>query len=1166
MCSTRPFFCFSTELNQALGLKAYFYTNTNHIMRFFLSVIIMLCAVESYSQDFDFQINESQLMDLKKELTDKRKQKELRIKNYLKSNPLLKRSTVLGSNEMSIVDVVNGKPVYYTTYNDGSVRSCGVYELRPGGQFGLDLAGENVTIAVWDRGLPLASHIEFGGRLLNSDAASEFSFHSTHVTGTIIAGGINPSVRGFCYRGEARAFDWFQDTEEMIDEVINNQLLVSNHSYGVPGGWNGANWLGDAGISMEEDYRFGYYDGEAAAFDNIAFNAPYYSIVTAAGNERGDSGDGTFPPDGPYDCITGFSTAKNVFTIGAVNKLNANYTSPNDIVMSNFSSWGPVDDGRIKPDLVAPGVNLLSASNGSDQAYGSSSGTSMASPSAAGVVALVNEAYHLYNNKYLTSASLKALLIHTAHEAGPAPGPDYSFGWGMISADKAVDFILNEDGRNRQIIEATLNDGETFEILLSPLQGKKITATIAWTDRAGTVPVRSLDPEDLMLVNDLDMLITDGSGTESLPWILNPSNPMEAATKGDNFRDNVEKIEFDSPDARPYTLRISHKGQLFGLSQNFSLVLEYESENEGIENLYWVNGSGDWSNGSNWANNSGGSSSGTTPAMNSKIIIDDNSLAGNGDVLMMDADYSVAGLVAFTENEFVLDLGGNTLTISGTTLLGSDRFTVRNGKILLEDSSPMNVNTLNLDMTSFEDVSIEVSSSNQASWEIIDNMIIASDFRVHGGRVDLRNSTIEADSILLDAELSINTVTFKPGEKFEFVPGLVLSDDGTSKLLINNGTRVAIDLLDVTHFLSLESNNSIVDFSADSRIPNLLLNNSSFNVYSDMEVSNLELNGMSSFVLSNDVYLRCDNLVINNDADNRTGLQCGVGKAQFDISVRGKYCYDNLDIVNVDLVGSSAVSLGENSNIMDSEGWFDGKCEELLFAEFSADYLCEGALSLFQDISDGNVINRVWTVDGVEVWGDAEMEYVFESAGSYMLGLSIEDASGNTNSWEDEIIIETSDIEENRVIQNPTQLASLKLAESYQWYNYGRRIDGETDRVYLYNGAPGIYWVLTFNGDCNRRSEILDLGTSVIDLDRSTNSIIRLNNPAKDVINLQWLEDLGRVKLSILSYSGSVIWSRRGVTAHGITKIPLGAMTSGPHIILIEKEEKTYVKSIIISH
>jgi len=1135
-------------------------------MRVSLSVFILLCAVVSNAQDFEYQINASQLIELKKELVEKRKEKELRIKKYLENNPVLKRSKVEGANEMSIVDILDGKPVYYTTHNDGSARSCGVYELRPGGRFGLDLAGANATIAVWDRGLPLASHIEFGGRLLNSDAASEFSFHSTHVTGTIIAGGINPSVRGFCYRGEARAFDWFQDTEEMIDEVMINQLMVSNHSYGVPGGWNGTNWFGDPGISTEEDYRFGYYDGEAAAFDGIAFNAPYYSVVTSAGNERGDSGDGTFPPDGPYDCITGFSTAKNVFTIGAVNKLNAGYTGPNDVIMSSFSSWGPVDDGRIKPDLVAPGVNLFSASNASDQAYGSSSGTSMASPSAAGVVALVNEAYHLYNNRYLTSASLKALLIHTAHETGNSPGPDYSFGWGMISADKAVDFILNEDGRNRQIIEATLNDGETFEILLSPLQGKKITATIAWTDRAGTVPVRSLDPEDLMLVNDLDIVITDGSGNESLPWILDPANPPAAATKGNNFRDNVEKIEFDNPDARPYTLRISHKGQLFGLSQNFSLVLEYESENEGIENLYWVNGSGNWSNGSNWANNSGASSTGSTPATNSKIIIDDNSVAGNGDVLIMDTDFSVAGLVAFTENEFVLDLAGNTLNISGTTLLGSDKFTVRNGKIVLEGVSSSNSNTLNLDMTNFENVSIEIAASNQATWEILNNSIVVSDFRMYDGRLDISNSTLEADSIALAGELSLAEVVLMPGIKFQLMPSVVLDEMGTNRLIVNNATCADINLSNVEHTLTLESNNSIIDLIAESGISRMLLNNSSFNVYTNIDVQDLELNGMSSLILSNDIQVTCDNLIMANDTDNITGLHCGGGKAYFDIAVRGKFCFDNLDILNVDLIGNSAVSVGDNSTITDSEGWFDGKCEDLLFAEFNADYLCEGALSLFQDISDGNVTHRQWTVNGVEVWGDEEMEYVFDAAGTYLLGLTIEDASGNKNSWEDEIIVQASDIEENRIIQNPTQLASLKLAESYQWYSYGRKIEGETDRVYLYNGAPGIYWVLTFNGACNRRSEILDLGTSIIDLDKSASAFIRLNNPAKDIINLQWLEDLGQVKLSILTYSGSLVWSRTDISSKGVTTIPLGANASGPHIILIENKENTYAKTIIISH
>src|SRR5690606_21953592 len=167
----------------------------------------------------------------------------------------------------------------------------------------------------------------------------------------------------------------------------------SNHSYGIvlgftqdEGGWS---WTGNSSISTQEDYRFGFYSSQSRTIDNIAFNAPYYTIVWAAGNDRSDTGDGTRPADGNggtgYDCIGPEASAKNNITVGAVLKVS-NYNGPSSVVMSNFSSWGPTDDGRIKPDLVGAGVSIYStgvSSSGQDT-YSFAQGTSMSAPNATG--------------------------------------------------------------------------------------------------------------------------------------------------------------------------------------------------------------------------------------------------------------------------------------------------------------------------------------------------------------------------------------------------------------------------------------------------------------------------------------------------------------------------------------------------------------------------------------------------------------------------------------------------------------------------------------------------------------------------------------------------------------------------------------------------------------
>ncbi|MHC4828152.1 MAG: PPC domain-containing protein, partial [Planctomycetota bacterium] len=100
-----------------------------------------------------------------------------------------------------------------------------------------------------------------------------------------------------------------------------------------------------------------------------------------------------------------------------------------------------------------------------------------------------------------------------------------------------------------------------------------VKATICWTDPAGTPVAASLDPPDLMLVNDLDLRVIGPDSTVYSPWILSPGNPAAAAARGDNFRDNVEVVAIDAPDPGIYTFRVTHKGTLTNGSQDFALII-----------------------------------------------------------------------------------------------------------------------------------------------------------------------------------------------------------------------------------------------------------------------------------------------------------------------------------------------------------------------------------------------------------------------------------------------------------------------------------------------------------------------------------------------------------------------------------------------------------------
>jgi len=250
--------------------------------------------------------------------------------------------------------------------------------------------------------------------------------------------------------------------------------------------------------------------------------------------------------------------------------------------MSSFSSWGPTDDGRIKPDLVADGVNVTSSIATGNSDYESESGTSMATPNTTGSLLLLQEYYsQLKSGSFMRSATLKGLAIHTAEEAGDAAGPDYRFGWGLLNVEKGAAVIKaaiiskNADTSKHLLYENTLANGGTFSKTVVASGKGQLSATICWTDVSGAVTptAKALNDTTIKLVNDLDIRITKGTSTY-MPWILNPNNPSAAATKGDNIRDNVERVDIDSVvPGQTYTITVSHKGTLSGGSQAYSLLV-----------------------------------------------------------------------------------------------------------------------------------------------------------------------------------------------------------------------------------------------------------------------------------------------------------------------------------------------------------------------------------------------------------------------------------------------------------------------------------------------------------------------------------------------------------------------------------------------------------------
>jgi subtilisin family serine protease len=498
----------------------------------------------------------------------------------------------------------DGLPAYYTLDNLNAAKTVRTYDVWPAGVGNgfYNLTGSTTAsgeLALWDGGNVLTTHQEFGGRVTLQDPASPYGviFHATHVAGTLVAAGVMLTARGGSYAAPLHSYDWDSDGPEMAAAAASG-LQISNHSYGFITGWYQSGswyWFGDPFVSTTEDYGFGYYDGSASAYDQIAYDAPNYLICVAAGNERDDNGPGAathyhydatynfvsatdlHPPDaqsGGFDTICYFSTAKNILCVGAAFDITAGWTQPGDVVLAGFTSWGPTDDGRIKPDVVANGTNLTSCNNTHNASYTGASGTSMAAPNAAGSINLIAQDYETVKGGSPWSSTLKALVINAADEAGAADGPDYANGWGLLNVHRMADIVHAAAGADLGVMEAQLTDGETDDYFFEVSSPQDVRVTMVWTDPAGTPGPTVVDNTSSKLVNDLDLRITHlATTTTTLPWHLSLASPSSAATRADNVVDNVEQIDIDVAPVGTYQVTVTHKGSLDPAgSQDYALV------------------------------------------------------------------------------------------------------------------------------------------------------------------------------------------------------------------------------------------------------------------------------------------------------------------------------------------------------------------------------------------------------------------------------------------------------------------------------------------------------------------------------------------------------------------------------------------------------------------
>jgi PKD repeat protein len=1031
--------------------------------------------------------------------------------------------------ELLYFDVLD-QPVYYKVMNANAAKTTGTAALQPGGELGVNLTGKGMVVGIYDQTRPKSDHVEYKGRLTQVDGSTEtISSHATHVTGTVLATGITSNAKGMASEATGWAFNWESDLDKMNNNAYDpvskpGGHLVSNHSYGVVLGWyrnasNAWTWAGNTGISAKEDYRFGFYSSKSKGLDDLLFSKPYYTVVWAAGNDRSDSGDGSRDPDGPDDTIGPEGVAKNLITVGAVSNV-ANYTQPSDVKMSDFSNWGPTDDGRIKPDLVGMGVNVFSSSvtnNGSTDAYATLSGTSMAAPNVTGSLLLLQQLYNQRNsNKYMWSSTVKALAIHTAKEAGPAPGPDYMYGWGLLDAKAAAEMILNEDGGGRLIRELTLGQGETYEYEIISDGITPIRATIAWTDPSGTPVGASLNPTTLMLVNDLDVRIIDEDGVAHFPWTLDPAlgAGARAVQNKDNFRDNVEQVLISSPKPKKYTLKVSHKRDLKSGAQPFSLVFSAGVEDGAEETLYWIGAaSGNWGDGKNWSLTPNGSAAGKVPGARTRVVFDGNS-GQNKTVVLADAARAFS-VNAFGNQILTINLNSKHLLVSNGVRISNQMTELKNGRVVF-DAGGANEMLVELGQSIFENVRLDFVGGK---WRMIS-----------GDKLDVMNieaAQVEVSIPQLEAnEISVGPQAILDGDftSIKFSRALNVTTNGKVKANLkaqfagangqfSNSSAVPFEVLEVNSgTLALNSdgidNLSISGGKAQIRVPSMNAHTLQLG-----PGATLEFGVTGTFTVLNEI-----KSTATQASKALISAPSAAGTLAYDIY--RKLCFDHINVTKVNKTGQGIINLGVGATVQDASGWLKQDCADVLFAKFEASYTCVGSAVTFENHSEGAVSTYLWDFGQGNTSSLENPLFSYSAPGNYLVKLTISNSQGSTV-FQQSLTIGANSLPKPVIVVNGDQLTSQQPSAKYQWYLNGQMIPGATQRSYVAN-SDGSYQVAIFDDSCNSLSDPVVI-SAIPEPDLGRFGVYVGPVPSNQYVKIQMLSEYrGKVTLSLLDIAGRV--------------------------------------------
>jgi len=447
-------------------------------------------------------------------------------------------------------------------------------------QLGFD--GTGVTVCVADTGLDSGNtnfmHPDLSGRVTgllyygnNIFDGSDGYGHGTHcagiVAGNAATGETDPDFGGLYGLGVAsganlliqRIFDDqanpaspFPSDETLTSDAVGNGADIGSNSWG-------------------NDVQ-GEYDTDAAQFDELVRDADPstpgdqpYILEFSSGNAGPDS-----------QTVGSPATAKNVIATGASENvpglwaLTYGLYAEGPDTMADFSSRGPCEDGRIKPDVVAPGTWIASAASSAawdlasvswtviDDYYVYMGGTSMSGPHAAGAAAVFVQYYKsLHTNAMPSPALVKAALINSADEldqlnGGPGPVPNNEEGWGRVTLTNIVVTNINSAPRYFEYVDQTTlltNGGVFVRHTLVRSSGQPLKVTLVYTDVAGfpgAIPA---------LVNDLDLEVVGPDGTLYRGNRFAANDSVPDAPSPDSIN-NVEAVHLSQPVPGDYIVRV----------------------------------------------------------------------------------------------------------------------------------------------------------------------------------------------------------------------------------------------------------------------------------------------------------------------------------------------------------------------------------------------------------------------------------------------------------------------------------------------------------------------------------------------------------------------------------------------------------------------------------